>query len=113
MESPARNSCGIGVGARGEPGPGLTGAGRRPPEAVGTSRGLRSIWRGGDPASRGARGTPRCMVIGRLTGGMPVDRRIDDLVSVLLEGRCNVLVSPYYPTSGGTVIDWEPTDEED
>lgn len=32
---------------------------------------------------------------------------------VTREGRCNVLVSPYYPTSGGTVIDWEPIDEED
>jgi len=32
---------------------------------------------------------------------------------VTREGRCNVLASPYYPESGGTVIDWEPADEAD
>lgn len=32
---------------------------------------------------------------------------------VTREGRCNVLVSPYYPNSGGTVIDWIPADEVD
>jgi hypothetical protein len=32
---------------------------------------------------------------------------------VTREGRANFLVSPYYPTSGGTVIDWEPADEVD
>ena len=52
-----KTSCGIWVGARGEAGPGLTGAGRRPPEAVGASRGLWSTWRGGRsrfPRGRGA-----------------------------------------------------------
>jgi hypothetical protein len=29
---------------------------------------------------------------------------------VTREGRCNFLVSPYYPKSGGTVIDWMPVD---
>lgn len=32
---------------------------------------------------------------------------------VTREGRGNFLVSPYYPQSGGTVIDWEPADEAD
>ena len=27
---------------------------------------------------------------------------------VTREGRMNCLVSPYYPSSGGTVIDWAP-----
>ena len=32
---------------------------------------------------------------------------------VTREGKSNVLASPYYPNSGGTVIDWVPADEED
>jgi hypothetical protein len=32
---------------------------------------------------------------------------------VTREGGLNFLVSPYYPTSGGTVIDWMPADEAD
>lgn len=32
---------------------------------------------------------------------------------VTREGGHNFLVSPYYPTSGGTVIDWLPADEAD
>ncbi len=32
---------------------------------------------------------------------------------VTREGDENWLVSPYYPTSGGTVIDWWPEDEDD
>ena len=32
---------------------------------------------------------------------------------VTREGRMNLLVSPYYFESGGTVIDWIPADSED
>ena len=32
---------------------------------------------------------------------------------VTREGGHNFLVSPYYPSSGGTVIDWMPADEGD
>ena len=32
---------------------------------------------------------------------------------VTWEGGHNFLVSPYYPRSGGTVIDWMPADEAD
>lgn len=32
---------------------------------------------------------------------------------VTREGSCNFLVSPYYPISGGSVIDWVPADEAD
>jgi hypothetical protein len=32
---------------------------------------------------------------------------------VTREGGHNLLTSPYYPISGGTVIDWWPLDEED
>jgi hypothetical protein len=32
---------------------------------------------------------------------------------VIWENGQNLLVSPYYPSSGGTVIDWMPPDFED
>jgi len=38
--------------------------------------------------------------------------RVRDFI-VVREGKSNVLASPYYPDSGGTVIDWWPLDEEE
>jgi hypothetical protein len=38
--------------------------------------------------------------------------RVRDFI-VVREGRMNVLASPYFPESGGTVIDWWPLDEEE
>lgn len=38
--------------------------------------------------------------------------RVRDFRVTRESGR-NFLVSPYYPTSGGTVIDWLPADEAD
>jgi len=38
--------------------------------------------------------------------------RVRDFI-VTREGGHNFLVSPYYPRSGGSVIDWMPVDEAD
>jgi len=38
--------------------------------------------------------------------------RVRDFI-VTREGGHNFLVSPYYPRSGGSVIDWMPADEAD